>query len=210
MKLRLLAPVALVAAVVVLATMNLTAEAEPSWLERTLAFGLLQTRIALSGTPKAVPSDSNDKRSREIYQQRCAFCHGGIDGTPASFAHALSPRPPQFFAEPPRATIAADAYIIEHGIRWTGMPAFRTMSDADAWRVATYVRHARRDSIVDPLFGLSKLGFVVDDLAPVLRELQQRGVHIVRGITTLPEFQIRFLLIQDPNGNVIQLFDRRT
>ena len=106
MKLRLLAPAALIAAVVVLATMNLTAEAEPSWLERTLAFGLLQTRIALSGTPKAVPSDSNDKRSREIYQQR--------------------------------------------------------------------------------------------------------GVHIVRGITTLPEFQIRFLLIQDPNGNVIQLFDRRT
>jgi mono/diheme cytochrome c family protein/predicted enzyme related to lactoylglutathione lyase len=271
MKLRLLAPVALIAAVVVLATINLTAEAEPSWLERTLAFGLLQARIALSGTPKAVPSDSNDKRSREIYQQRCASCHGGIDGTTASFAHALSPRPPQFFAEPPRASVAADAYIIKHGIRWTGMPAFRTMSDADAWRVATYVRHARRDTIVDPLFGLrpylagiyvrdadsaarwyqdnlgftkngestvnglrevvvergpyaiemlsahdahalgvSKLGFVVDDLDPVLRELQQRGVHIVRGITSLPAFQIRFLLIQDPNGNVIQLFDRRT
>jgi mono/diheme cytochrome c family protein/predicted enzyme related to lactoylglutathione lyase len=249
--------------------MDLTAEAEPSWLERTLAFGFLRARIGLSGTPKAVPLDSSNTRTREIYQQRCAFCHGGVDGTTATFAHALSPRPPQFFAESPRASVAADAYIIKHGIRWTGMPAFRTMSDADAWRVAAYVRRAQRDTIVDPLFGLrpflagmnvpdadsaarwyrenlgftdngsstingvkqvvvergpyaiemlsskdavgvSKLGFVVDDLDPVLEELQQRGVHIVRGITSLPQFQIRFLLIQDPNGNIIQLFDRRT
>lgn len=145
MKLRLLAPVALIAAAVVLATMNLTAEAEPSWLERTLAFGLLQTRIALSGTPKAVPSDSNDKRSREIYQQRCAFCHGGIDGTPASFAHTLSPRPPQFFAEPPRATIAADAYIIKHGIRWTGMPAWKSsLSDQQIWTLALFLKHMNK------------------------------------------------------------------
>lgn len=269
MKFRIMTLVVLVGVAVVSATINLSAEAEPGWLERTVAFGFLQARIGLSGTPNAVPADSNDKRSREIYQQRCAFCHGGVDGTTASFAHSLSPRPPQFFAESPRASVAADAYIIKHGIRWTGMPAFRTMSDADAWRVAMYVRHARRDSVVDPLFGLrpflaginvpdadsaarwyrdnlgftengastvnglrqvvvergpyaiemlsskdakgvSKLGFVVDDLDPVLRELQQRGVHIVRGITALPQFQIRFLLIQDPNGNVIQLFDRRT
>ncbi len=271
MKFRILALVVLVGAALVLATINLTAEAEPSWLERTVAFGLLRARIGLSGTPSAVPVDSNERRSREIYGQRCAFCHGGVDGTTAAFAHSLSPRPPQFFAEAPRASVAADAYIIRHGIRWTGMPAFRSMSDADAWRVAAYVRHARRDSIVDPLSGLrpflaginvpdadsaarwyrdnlgftengastinglrqvvvergpyaiemlsskdakmlgvSKLGFVVDDLDPVLKELQQRGVPIVRGITTLPQFQIRFLLIKDPNGNVIQLFDRRT
>src|SRR5581483_630262 len=271
MKFRILALIVLVGAAVFLATINLTAEAEPGWLERTVAFGFLQARIGISGTPKALPADSNDKRSREIYQQRCAFCHGGVDGSTASFARSLSPRPPQLFAEAPRASLAVDAYIIRHGIRWTGMPAFRTMSDADAWRVAMYVRHARRDSIIDPLFGLrpflaginvpdadsaarwycdnlgftehgastvhrlrpvvvergpyaiellsspdatmlgvAKLGFVVDDLDPVLKELQQRGVQIVRGITTLPQFQIRFLLIQDPNGNVIQLFDRRT
>jgi mono/diheme cytochrome c family protein/predicted enzyme related to lactoylglutathione lyase len=271
MKLRILALLVLVGAGLALATINLTAEAEPSWLERTLAFGFLEARIGLSGSPKGVPADSNDKRSREIYQQRCAFCHGGVDGTVALFAHTLSPRPPQFFAAHPRASVAVDAYIIKHGIRWTGMPAFRTMSDADAWRVASYVRRARRDTILAPLFGLrpflaginvpdadsaarwyrdnlgftengastinglrqvvvergpyaiemlssndakglgvSKLGFVVDDLDPVLKELQQRGVHIVRGITALPQFQIRFLLIQDPNGNVIQLFDRRT
>ena len=269
MKLRIVAPLLLIVAVVGLATMNLTAEAEPSWLERTLAFGLLRTRIAMGDTPHTVALDTNDARSREIYQQRCAFCHGGVDGSTAAFAHTLSPRPPQFFAERPRASLAADAYIIRHGIRWTGMPAFRTMSDADAWRVAAYLRRARRDTVIDPLFGLrpflagikvpdadsaarwyhenlgftlngastingvrqvvvergpyaiellsakdsvgvSKLGFVVDDLDPVLKELQKRGVHIVRGITTLPQVQIRFLLIQDPNGNVIQFFDRRT
>ena len=251
--------------------LDVSAEANPSWAERTLAFGLLEARIAMHGTPSPVPADTSDTRSAQVYQQRCAFCHGGIDGTTASFARTLSPRPPQFVSDRPRAAVGVDAYIIKHGIRWTGMPAFRSMSDADAWRLASFVHRVRKDTVLDPLSGLrpylagvtvpdadsaakwyrenlgftengtttinglrqvvvergayaiellstrdprtigvSKLGFYVDDLTPVLAELRARGVHIIRDLTTLKQFQIRFVLIQDSNGNVIQLFDRKT
>jgi mono/diheme cytochrome c family protein/catechol 2,3-dioxygenase-like lactoylglutathione lyase family enzyme len=251
------------------ALLDVSAEADPSWAERTVAFGLLEARIALHGAPKPPPSDTSSTRSAQVYGQRCAFCHGGVDGTAASFARTLSPRPPQFITDRPRASVAVDAYIIKHGIRWTGMPAFHSMSDADAWRLAAYVHDVRKDTVLDPLSGLrpflagvavpdadsaakwyrdnlgftengvttvnglrqvvvergsyaiellstpdahigfSKLGFYVDDLTPVLAELRARGVHIVRDLTTLKQFQIRFVLIQDSNGNVIQLFDRR-
>jgi len=255
---------------VAFAVLDLSAEAEPSWVERTLAFRLLEARIALHGVPGLPPSDTNETRSAQVYQQRCALCHGGIDGTTSSFARTLSPRPQQFLADRPRASIAIDAYIIKHGVRWTGMPAFRSMSDADAWRLASFVHRVRKDTVLDPLAGLrpflagvsvpdadsaakwyhdnlgftengaamvnglrqvvvergayaiellsthdahavgfSKLGFYVDDLTPVLAALHARGVRIVRDLTTLKQFQIRFVLIQDSNGNVIQLFDRR-
>jgi mono/diheme cytochrome c family protein/predicted enzyme related to lactoylglutathione lyase len=248
---------------------DLSAEAEPGWLERNVAFPLLAARIVLAGG-RADSAADNDSRAGDVYRQRCAFCHGAVDGTPASFARSLSPRPPQFFAERPRASVAVDAYIIRHGIRWTGMPAFRTMSAADAWRIASWVHRAQKDTVHDPLSGLrpflagvtvpdaeqaarwyrdnlgftvngsttvnglrqvvvergpyaiellstnapgphgvSKLGFVVDDLDPVLAELERRHVHIVQGLTTLQQFQVRFVLIQDSNGNVIQLFDRK-
>lgn len=110
MKFRMLAVLVLIAAGVALATINLTGEAEPTWLERTVAFGFLRARIRLSGTPNAVPADSNGRRSREIYQERCAFCHGEVDGTLATFAHSLSPRPPQAcrpFARCPMPTLGA-------------------------------------------------------------------------------------------------------
>jgi mono/diheme cytochrome c family protein/catechol 2,3-dioxygenase-like lactoylglutathione lyase family enzyme len=268
---------------------DLSAEANPSWAERRLAFGLLEARIVMHGIPAPPPSDtSGDVRSAQVYQQRCAFCHGGIDGSAAGFAQALSPRPPQFVVDRPRASVPIDAYIIKHGIRWTGMPAFKSMSDADAWRLAAYVHHVRKDTVLDPLAGMrpylagltvpdadsaarwyhdmleftengastvngvrqvvmergayaielfsthgssragrgrggvggnaplgaqrggfSKLGFYVDDLTPVLAELRARHVQIVRDLTTLKQFQIRFILIRDIYGDTLQLFDRR-
>jgi mono/diheme cytochrome c family protein len=250
--------------------LDLSAEANPSWAERTLAFGLLEARIAIHGTPAPPILDSPDTRSAQIYGQRCAFCHGGIDGTAAGFAQTLSPRPPEFITDRPRASVPIDAYIIKHGIRWTGMPAFKSMSDADAWRLASYVHRIRKDTVLDPLAGLrpylagltvpdadsgarwyhdvlgftedgattvngarqvvmehgayaielfstrdarqvgfSKLGFYVDDLTPVLAELRARHVQIVTDLTTLKQFQVRFVLIRDVYGDTLQLFDRK-
>jgi mono/diheme cytochrome c family protein len=57
----------------------------------------------------------------------------------APFAKSLSPRPPQFVIKPAQGPTWLDAYVIQHGIRWSGMPAFRGLSEADAWRLALYV-----------------------------------------------------------------------
>lgn len=283
--------------VLALLTIDISGEAEPTWMERELAFRLLQVRIELRGAPESLPltlDSSGVKRSSEKYEERCASCHGSITGDVALFARTLSPRPPQFLTHAPRGSVAMDSYIIQHGIRWTGMPAFRTTSDADAWEMALFLRransHDTRAKLAaltsDPLFGLRpylaglsvpnaqeasrwyqeklgftedgvatdrnglhqivvdrgpfaielleikdsygitkydsgytprsfrlrglvKLGFVVNDLDLLLPELNRRGVRIVQEITALPAFQLRFLLIEDNNDNVIQIFDRK-
>jgi hypothetical protein len=60
------------------------------------------------------------------------------------------------------------------------------MSDADAWRVAMYVRQARRDSVVDPLFGLRPFlaGINVPDADTAARWYRESLGFTENGATT--------------------------
>lgn len=121
---------------------DLSAEAEPSWLETRLASGLLQTKLRLNPPLKSsplAPTEDDLVRGSELYETRCANCHGVTRGRVAPLAKSFSPRPPQFVILPAQKPTWMDAYIIQHGIRWSGMPAFRTLSAEDAWRLALYV-----------------------------------------------------------------------
>lgn len=134
---------ALLFVVVLFLLINVSGTAPPSWLEQEIAARLLEAKIALKRPPMAppfAPSRSDGKRAGAMYGRRCAFCHGNVDGKPGAFGHALSPPPPQFAVQSPRGPAWMDAYIIRHGIRWTGMPAFAGLSEADAWRLALFIR----------------------------------------------------------------------
>ena len=121
---------------------DLSSEAEPSWLETRLASALLQTKLRLNHPLKISPvavTEDDLVRGSELYEQRCAICHGATRGRMALLAKSFSPRPPQFVIQPAQKPTWMDVYIIQHGIRWSGMPAFRALPAADAWRVALYV-----------------------------------------------------------------------
>jgi mono/diheme cytochrome c family protein len=134
---------ALLAVVTVFLLVSVSGTAQPSRLEQFALTRLLEAKIALRHPPKAppfAPSPADLNRAGAIYGRQCSFCHGGVDGKPGAFGHALSPPPPQFAVQSPRGPLWMDAYIIRHGIRWTGMPAFANLSGADAWRLALFVR----------------------------------------------------------------------
>jgi high-affinity iron transporter len=78
-------------------------------------------------------------RASSMYQQMCAVCHGASRGKMAPFARSLSPRPPQFVVESSGRSTWMDVYVIQHGIRWTGMPSFQSLPEADVWHLALYV-----------------------------------------------------------------------
>jgi mono/diheme cytochrome c family protein len=128
--------------VVGLLTVDVTADAEPSSAERWLASVLLDAKIR-SYRPRKLSTltqaDEDLERGSELYQQQCGFCHGVARGKMAPFAKSFSPRPPQFVIKPAQGPTWRDAYVIQHGVRWTGMPAFQSLSEADAWRLALYV-----------------------------------------------------------------------
>ena len=136
------AAVVLVLLVAAFTAVDITGEAEPSWVETWIVSSLLQiklrfrTRIRVSPLK---PTEQDLERGSDLYEQQCGVCHGVGRGKIAPFAMSLSPRPLQFVVKPAQRPTWMDAYVIQHGIRWTGMPAFRGLSEADAWRLALYV-----------------------------------------------------------------------
>lgn len=132
------------------ALVDLSSEAEPTWFETRLASSALQIKLRMGGPVKSPPFPLTEEdlvRGGELYEQRCAICHGATRGKMALLAKSFSPRPPQFVIQPAQKPTWMDAYIIQHGIRWSGMPAFRTLPAEDAWRLALYVegRHEPRE-----------------------------------------------------------------
>lgn len=142
-RLRLALPIlVLVIFLGVFASVDITSEAEPSWLEARLASTLLQMKLRFNNARRVSPFPPTERDlelGSDLYQRQCGYCHGVTRGKMAPLANSLSPRPPQFVIKPAERPTWMDAYVIQHGIRWSGMPAFRGMSEADAWRLALYV-----------------------------------------------------------------------
>ena len=140
--LRAVAALVLALVVAAFSLVDVSSDAEPSSVERWFTSVLLDAKIRSNRPNKLSPltqADANLEHGSELYQQQCGFCHGVARGRMAPLAKSFSPRPPQFVIKPAQGPTWRDAYVIKHGIRWTGMPAFRSLSEADAWRIALYV-----------------------------------------------------------------------
>ena len=127
---------------VALTVVDVTNEAEPSRAETWLAQSvfLMKARAKKPRHPVHFTTTEQDlDRASTMYQQMCSLCHGSTRGRMAPFAKSFSPRPPQFVIQPSERPTWMDAYVIQHGIRWTGMPSFQSLSEADAWYFALYV-----------------------------------------------------------------------
>ena len=125
-----------------LIVVDITNDADPSGAEKWFASWMFQMKVAGQRPRQSTSFTTTDNdldRASTMYQQMCSFCHGAARGHAAPFAESFSPRPPQFVIEPSQGQTWMDAYVIKHGIRWTGMPSFRTLSDSDTWHLALYV-----------------------------------------------------------------------
>lgn len=139
--------IATTAAAVAVVSIDLSSEADPSWVEQRVARNVLALNLRFRRSPKPPLANNTPKdiqRGANLYQQQCSFCHGDRDGTQAPLAKLFSPRPPQFASHGVRNSASVNAYVIRHGIRWTAMPAFPAVSAEDAWRIALYLEQMNR------------------------------------------------------------------
>jgi mono/diheme cytochrome c family protein len=81
-------------------------------------------------------------RLRQFYQSNCSGCHGDIQHSHAAFGDAFYPRAPQFAEDAPDMPENQNFYIIQHGIRLSGMPAWkRALNEQETWQVTTFLSH---------------------------------------------------------------------
>ena len=116
--------------------------------------GLLERKIAMPSLDAAVdrhapeaqnpiqPTDANLTAGMTIYQTNCASCHGDIHHPHGMLADTLYPRAPQFVQDTPEMPENQNFYIVQHGVRLSGMPAWKqSLTEQEMWQVTTFLSH---------------------------------------------------------------------
>lgn len=88
------------------------------------------------------PSHENLAAGMTIYQMNCASCHGDIQHPNGMFAESLYPRAPLFLKDAPDMPENQNFYVIQHGVRLSGMPAWsHVLNDQQIWQVTSFLSH---------------------------------------------------------------------
>lgn len=142
--------VALAAGYVVLRTglVPANADAKPGKLELWAAGTSLRATLRREAPKAPIPVALNDKNLIDgitLYGKHCVVCHGTAAGEVSAtpVAKGEYPQPPQLAKHGVEDDPESDTFWkIKHGIRWTGMPSWKSvLNDQQIWTVAIFLKH---------------------------------------------------------------------
>jgi mono/diheme cytochrome c family protein len=87
----------------------------------------MQRSVALRAEVLELPADAAGSRLAEgagHYAESCVYCHGAPGQDPAGWTRGMRPEPPYLVDAATHWKPAEIYWIIEHGIKMSGMPAF--------------------------------------------------------------------------------------
>ncbi len=91
----------------------------------------------------AAPDQSDEKQvaaGGRAFGEMCAGCHGAPGLDPMLGARDMNPPPPDLIKAAAERTPAEFFWVIKHGIRMTGMPAWgATHSDTQLWELVAFL-----------------------------------------------------------------------
>jgi thiosulfate dehydrogenase len=115
-----------------------------TWAANTSLDATLNREAPKDPNPVAT-TDANLIDGINLYGQHCAICHGTAKGTASAspVAKGLNPSPPQMATDGVEDDPEGVSFWkIKHGIRWTGMPAWKdTLNDQQIWTLALFLKH---------------------------------------------------------------------
>jgi mono/diheme cytochrome c family protein len=128
--------------------LDMRADVGPSSLESRWAMTFLDASVDRRAPERSSPVEARESNLIEgirLYKTNCALCHGAPGHPEKSFGHPFYPPAPQFMEEAPDMPENQNYYIIKHGIRWTGMPAWgNVLSDQQIWTLITFLSHMEK------------------------------------------------------------------
>lgn len=102
-------------------------------------------RRARTLDPPPLAGEGLEETGLHHYHAMCVTCHGAPGRSASEIGQGLNPAPPDLTLERvQRRTDAELFWILKHGIRMTGMPAFGpTHSDEELWALVAFLRRLR-------------------------------------------------------------------
>lgn len=129
-------------------TAGVSARPQPGSLETFVAHTLrdvaIRTRVRGVTNPVTV-SDAIIAEGRDHFADHCAICHANDGSGNTEMGRGLYPKAPDMRL--PVTQNLSDAelfYIIENGVRFTGMPGWSTATaagEASTWHLVHFIRH---------------------------------------------------------------------
>ncbi|WP_228244129.1 cytochrome c [Porphyrobacter sp. GA68] len=75
------------------------------------------------------------------YKVMCQHCHAGVGASRAGWAKGMVPHPPALAHAAQEGSAEEVFWLVKHGIKASGMPAFGPTHDEEAtWNIATFVK----------------------------------------------------------------------
>lgn len=138
------------AGIIILKTglVNFRADQPPSDTETHLAMSAVDASTDRHAPELKNPLTVNEETivsGADLYMNHCAGCHGVPSNKDSVFANSFNPPVPVFFKDAPDMSENQNFYIIQHGIRWTGMPAWgKTLSSTQIWQLVTFLSNIEK------------------------------------------------------------------
>jgi mono/diheme cytochrome c family protein len=121
------------------------AATSPHWAVTRWLLATARTRSIERHAGDVQPPASLDDPQRiadgaASYDEMCAGCHGAPGRERSEIAKGLNPAPPELDEEADEWSPAQVFWVVQHGIRMTGMPGFGpTHSDEALWQIVAFV-----------------------------------------------------------------------
>jgi mono/diheme cytochrome c family protein len=125
---------------------GLSARATPTHLEAMMARNARHLSIPANAREAKNPVAGTAETLRDArlhFADHCATCHGNDGGGDTLIGRGLYPKPPDLrMNETQKLSEGELFWIIENGVRFTGMPAFATHgAEEDSWKLVVFIRH---------------------------------------------------------------------
>ena len=124
------------------------ADQEPSILENKLSMEAVDSSTDRHAPDLKNPLAANEENlaaGAKLYIDHCAGCHGVPSNPDSQFGRSFYPIGPPFFKDSPDMAENQNFYIIQHGIRWTGMPAWnKTLNETQMWQLVTFLSNIEK------------------------------------------------------------------
>jgi len=124
---------------------DFSADQRPSSSETHFAMAAVDAstdRHAAKQSNPLQPTDETLVAGSILYRDHCAGCHGTPSNPDSQFGRSFYPPVPQFFKEGSDMADNQTFYIVQHGIRWTGMPSWnKTLTENQTWQIVAFLGH---------------------------------------------------------------------